>query len=195
MRFQRIATALLGAMVLGAVPARGQQADSVEVYNHQLSLEELGKAVAATGNLDAVLRADTSMAARINPRTTAPGPAPTIESIAGRLAREPAANEAITAAGLTTRSYTVAMLSLSASARGLSAVRNGAQPASPAIADNIRLYQENKAQFQAWSRELAAMRARPVSGDPDLEGPQPTAGNPDYASPTPAAKNPDMESP
>lgn len=169
MHVQRMATVLFGAVLLYASPAAGQQADSLEVYNHRLSLEELGRAVAATRNLDSVLRADSSMAARINPRTVAPGPAPTIDAIASRLAREPAADRAITTTGLTARSYTVAMLSLSASARGLGTVRDGGTPPTQAIADNIRLYQDNRDQFKAWSRELAAMRARPVNADPDLE--------------------------
>lgn len=195
MSLQRITAALLGAVLLHATSAAGQQADSLEVYNHRLSLEELGKAVAATRNLDAALRADTSMAARINPRTVTPGPAPTIEAIASRLAREPAANRAIMATGLTPRSYTVAMLSLSASARGLGAVRNGGNPPSTAIADNIQLYRDNRDQFKAWSRDLASMQARPLNADPDFEQAQPTRGDPDFVSPTSPAKNPDMETP
>lgn len=185
MRYRGIAFAAL-ALLAGSTSGRAQNPDSVEVYDHRLTMKELQQAVQATHNLDAAMKADPTLARRINAEASGNQDAETLDAIAARLEREPAVKKAITSAGLTPRNYTLVFLSLATTATQRAAVSEGAAPATPAIAGNIKLYEANKAQFEAWGREMAAMQPQAT--------PSPGPG-PDADLPKPASKDPDMEKP
>jgi hypothetical protein len=196
MRYRWTLLATVAVALLPGAHAHGQNADSAEVYNHRLSLAELGQTVQATRNLNAALKADPGLAATLNPQGTGQPRSLSIAQVSTRLERVPAARDAITSAGMTARSYTVALMSLAVAGAQYGAVQQGAAPATPAVAANIRLYRDNQAQFKTWGREFAAMGARPVkSANPDLEQASSMAGDPDMVLPTPAGQDPDMERP
>ena len=60
MRYRWTLLAAVAVALLPGAHAHGQNADSAEVYNHRLSLAELGQAVQATRNLNATLNNQTS---------------------------------------------------------------------------------------------------------------------------------------
>ncbi len=196
MRYQWTLLATAAVALLPGVRAHGQNADSAEVYNHRLSLAELGQTVQATRNLNTALKANPGLAATLNPQGSGQPRNLSIGQLSARLEQASAARDAITSAGMTPRSYTVAMMALAVTGAQYDAVQQGAAPATPAVASNIKLYRDNQAQFRTWGREFAAMGAPPVvNANPDLEQASPLAGDPDMQQPTPAGRNPDMERP
>lgn len=186
MRYRWTLLALAAVTLLPGARAHGQNADSAEVYNHRLTMQELQQAIQATRNLDAAMKADPGMAQRVNAEASSNQDGETLDAIAARLGRDPAVKKAIASAGMTPRRYTLVFLSLATTATQRAAVKEGASPASPAIADNIRLYEQNQAQFEAWGREMAAMQPQASASpntDPDLTRPQPARTNPDMEKP------------
>jgi hypothetical protein len=159
-------TALAVATALATSPAAAQQSDSVEVYNHRLNLAELEKAMQATRNLNAAMQADPDMARRINVEASGPQKPETLDQISARLGKDPAVRKALSAAGLTPRAYTLTFLALATTGTQQASANAGAQPATPAIAANILLYQQNKAKFEQWGTELRAMQPNPDRAKP-----------------------------
>ena len=192
---------LLAAMMLAAAPAGAQQNASVQAaQNFRFSAAEIEAVVHARNSIARAIATTPGLGDRI---LAASAGNPTLDQVIERLRQIPQVKKAYNNAGLTTRQGVLSELALMLTAQAnQNAQQNPGAPAiTPAMAANLKLYQQYSGQLIAWQSEIAGQG--PVV-DPDIVG---VAGaypdnvtlqnNPDVQQPgnVNVAKDPDVQAP
>ena len=158
---------LLAASLLITAPGAAQQSASAQAaLNFRFSAAEIEAVVHAR---NALARAIATTPGLGNKIVAASAGNPTVDEVISRLKQIPQVKQAYNNAGLTTRQGVLSELALLLTAQAYqnSQQNPGAPAITPAMAANLKLYQQYSGQLMAWQSEITGQG--PVV-DPDIIG-------------------------
>jgi hypothetical protein len=158
---------LLTAMLVAAGPAPAQQNPNLQAAtNFRFSASEIEAVVHARNNLARAIATTPGLGDQI---IAASAGNPTVDQVIDRLRQMPQVKKAYNNAGLTTRQGVLSELALMLTAQAYqrSQQNPGAPAITPAMAANLKLYQQYSGQLMAWQADIAGHG--PVV-DPDMVG-------------------------
>jgi len=168
----RTGTVVVGAMLLamaGPIPAQSPGSADAALETYQLTIPNVRKMAAAYERLDAALKANPPLAAKLASEEGARS----AEELVARLDRDPVVRQTISAAGITTRDLVLTQLATYTAGMNDYAVKAGGKaPTAPAASANLRLYQQNRAEIEqltARLQQLSSYQALQAGDDSDEE--------------------------
>jgi hypothetical protein len=157
--------------LVGPAPARSQSSADAGLETYQLTMPNVRKMATAYEKMDAALKANPALAAKLAKQEGASS----VEEVIKRIDGEPVLRQAIAGAGISTRDLVLTQFATFTAGMNDFAVKSGAKPpTAPAAAANLRLYQQNRAEFDqltARVKQLDSWKANQArdSNDGDSE--------------------------
>lgn len=157
---------LMAVMLFLTAPVAAQQPVSQAALNFRFSASEIEAVVHARNNLARAIATTPGLGNQI---VAASAGNPTVDQAIERLRQIPQVKQAYNSAGLTTRQGVLSELALMLTAKEYQRSQQtpGAPAITPAMAANLKLYQQYSGQLIAWQSEIAGHG--PVV-DPDMVG-------------------------
>jgi hypothetical protein len=158
---------IVSAMLVAAGPVPAQQNPSLQAAaSFRFSAAEIEALVHARNNLARAIAATPGLGDQI---VAASAGNPTVDQVIARLRQIPQVKKAYNNAGLTTRQGVLSELALMLTAQEYQRSQQtpGAPSITPAMAANLKLYQQYSGQLIAWQSEIAG---RGPVVDPDIVG-------------------------
>ncbi len=155
----RTGIVVVAAMLLdlaAPAPAQSQASADAALETYQLTMANVRKMGTGYEKMDAALKANPALAAKLAKQEGASS----VQDVVNRFDAEPVLRQAIAGAGLSTRDLVLTQFATFTAGLNDFAVKSGAKPpTAPAAAANLRLYQQNRAEFEQLGARLKQLES------------------------------------